>query len=172
FLNSQNKKLINNLLFFTVIFFIFSWLLGWIIFKGKDFIPEAVFSLILFIIMLFAILKKKIEAKIKIFFIIWVILLQLINFIYIPVISKSSTLFKLFLVLQNLNLKFDEVVVTDKKLKTIEILYLKKPIKYKNSTEDICLIDKPIILITEKLNLNCNFLKIERIKDFFILYKK
>ncbi|MCM8786909.1 MAG: glycosyltransferase family 39 protein [Candidatus Omnitrophica bacterium] len=172
FLNSEHKKLINNLFFFTIAFFIFSWIIGWIIFKDKGFMHQAIFSFFLFVIMLFTIFRKKIEAKIKFFFIFWIILLQLVNFIYIPIVSKSSTLFKIFLAVQNLNLKFDEIVVTDKKLKTIEILYFKKPIRYKTYIKDICLVDKPTILITEEINLNCNFLKIEKIKNFSIFYKK
>jgi 4-amino-4-deoxy-L-arabinose transferase-like glycosyltransferase len=174
FLFKGEEQFKKGLLLFTEGFFIISWIGAFIYFIFKDeFIPiSSFFSIFLFLIIILINRKKSFFVQFKNLFIIWIIIIQIVNFFYLPLASENSGYNKIVKTIGALKINFDTIYVDDKSLCQINIYpAVNKPVIFFKKREEIIFKRGRFIVISKDTKLASVFKKISKIDNFYILYK-
>jgi hypothetical protein len=172
FFVSGDRRLRKRLFFITSIFFLLFWCITFFFFKvnNKFILPHTLLILPFFITVVFMI-KKNLFSRFKIFYIYWFIIIQIINFIYLPFASSLSVYNKLLLSLKRLKLSFNKIYVDDKALCQLSIYPMGKPVIYLREKLNICN-EESFIFISKEENTPCSLKEICKIDDFYFFTKR
>ncbi|MEM7817102.1 MAG: glycosyltransferase family 39 protein [Candidatus Aenigmatarchaeota archaeon] len=168
FICEAQYRLKKNLLFFIFGFFVISWIIAFFYFKyKKEHTPLSSYGvIILLLITFFFIIKRPFPLMFRNFFVSWLILIQMINFLFLPLVSENMDFKKISKILLNINRDFDKIYIKEKSLFLLSVYSsFNKPLIYLEEKETPT---PPFLLITkEELTLE----KISKIGDFYIFYK-
>lgn len=163
-----------NLLIITSNFFIAAWLAGFIYFSTKGIaIPFPSFLiLVLFVVLaIWMIGLKSFGKQLKTFFIVWVILLEVLNFAVLPLVSKSSDFHKVVAALKAQNTQVKKIYLTEKSLQLLKFYFPLTAIIYQSDRDSICQ-GNSFFLVSKKKDFPCSMELLGTIDDLLLFYKQ
>ena len=172
FLLGDKEKVKKILLYLTIGFFLFIWLGGFIYCKVTgEFFPKAAYLVLgVFIVTAIFMIKKRSLQQFKNFFIGWVVLIQLLNFIFLPLASGHADINKIADFLKTTDLSFSKIYVDDLSLLQLEIFPEAGKVVYLKNNKMLCREGK-ILFISQSKEQRCPLEKITDIEEYRIFYK-
>ena len=171
FLVKGRERLKSFLLYVTVGFFILIFASACVYLNiQKEFMPvTAYISVALFLAAAILMFKKNAEYKFKAFFIVWLVFIQLMNFIYLPLASRHYDYNGIAEFLKKANFDISKIYVDEKKLLLLSVYPLKAKVIYAKNRENFAK-EKDIIFISRDRKPTL-FSKVAKIGHFFIFYR-
>ena len=172
FLIEGKEKIKRIMLYSTIGFFLFMWLGGFIYCKVTgEFLPNAAYLVLgVFLITAFFMVKQSAQKQFKALFIGWVVLIQLLNFIFLPLASGHADINKIAQFLATTDLQFDKVYVDDLDLLQLKIFPQAKEVIYIKDKSTLCRQEK-ILFISQSEKQNCPLGKIADIEEYKVFIK-
>lgn len=169
----REEKSLSMLFYFTAGFFILAWFGAFFYFKARrQFVPGTSFILLfLFLLVFFLNLRKSPSLQFANLFIFWILVLETINFLYLPIVSNASEINKVAEAIKRTSLSYDKIYVSDKSLLFLKFYHIAQPIIYLNRLEMACL-EKNFILVTKDNKTLCSLNAFSRTNKFYLFYKK
>jgi 4-amino-4-deoxy-L-arabinose transferase-like glycosyltransferase len=167
-----DRRLKKKLFYSTATFFLLLWLIVFCYFKIKgEFIPPSAFLVLLLFAaaFLFTIGREPLH-QLRNFSIFWFILIQMSNFVYLPLASSFERYNRIAVRLKGLKIPFNKVYVTERPLLQLSIYLGDKPIVYLKE-KNICE-DKSFIVISSNKDIPCVTKEILRADELYFFYKE
>ncbi|UCC95362.1 MAG: glycosyltransferase family 39 protein [Candidatus Omnitrophota bacterium] len=173
FLIQGPAALKKKLFYFTGGFFLFCWIGGFVYSRLNEIaVPaSAYFILILFVLAVILMVKRGPAQQWRNTFLIWAIIMQMGNFLYLPLASKASRYNKIVAALKETHVIYEEIYVDERPLLQLNIYPLKQPVVRLEERKEICQKERAI-LVSKSDAFSCTLDKIATIDDFFLWYKE
>ncbi|MFH1875760.1 MAG: glycosyltransferase family 39 protein [Candidatus Omnitrophota bacterium] len=162
----------NKILIGTAGFFAIASLVAFFIYRPTGVMPPSAWVGVTILVALCVVtVLARPHKKVTVFFVGWVIFIQLLNTLYLPAASNAGDYKRILDTLRGTNITYQNICVTEKSLLALSIYPLRAPLSYCASGEKACQHTGSII-VTKDREFPCSLVKISEIKEFTIFYKQ